>query len=73
MSLHRVSSMESWEQVREEYGANVGNTQHQKMSFNPLLDQGIPAGEQIKSEMPTETSHLKRMCKELMLFGRPVA
>ena len=62
MSLHRVSSMESWEQPVEARGNVDSDTQHQKMSFNPIPEQTAPAIPDMKPSIPTETSQAKRIC-----------
>lgn len=43
MSLHRVSSMSSYEQVR---GSSPARSEHRKMSFNPVGSWGPPATEE---------------------------
>ena len=57
MSLHRVSSMESWEHVR---GSSPASLEHRKMSFNPVANWVPP---EVHKESAVQVSKAKRIGK----------
>ncbi|MCJ1245952.1 hypothetical protein MMC30_003156 [Trapelia coarctata] len=57
MSLHRVSSMESWEHVR---GSSPASVEHRKMSFNPVANWVPP---EVHKEPVIQVSKARRIAQ----------
>ncbi|MCJ1311055.1 hypothetical protein MMC25_004725 [Agyrium rufum] len=57
MSLHRVSSMESWQRAR---GSSPTSIEHRKMSFNPISN-GPPAASRGEPVTAVEVSKTRRI------------
>ncbi len=60
MSLHRVSSMSSYEQVVR--GPSPARSEHKNMSFNPVSNGQPPAGKD-EPVGAFEVSKTKRICQ----------
>ena len=60
MSLHRVSSMSSYEQVVR--GPSPARSEHKNMSFNPVGNGKAPAG-QDEPVGAFDVSKIKRLCQ----------
>ena len=69
MSLHRVSSMSSYEQVLR--GSSPARSEHKNMSFNPVSNSKAPAGKD-EPVGAFEVSRTKRIC-QYPLIGSFVA
>lgn len=60
MSLHRVSSMSSYQQVVR--GSSPARSEHKYMSFNPVGDGKAPAAKD-EPVGAFEVSKMKRICQ----------